>query len=93
VTQFRPFTPLRYARQDLSSVLAPPYDVLSAQDRADMLQVDSHNSVAIDFPPGREDPTAYEAVAGLLRNWVADGTLAWAAQESFTIMRMTAPAV
>jgi uncharacterized protein (DUF1015 family) len=93
VTQFRPFTPLRYARQDLSSVLAPPYDVLSAQDRADMLQAENHNSVAIDFPPGREDPTAYEAVAGLLSNWIADGTLAWAACESFTIIRMTAPAV
>jgi uncharacterized protein (DUF1015 family) len=93
VTQFRPFKPLHYVRQDLSSVLAPPYDVLSAQDRADMLVIDSHNSVAIDFPPGREDPAAYEAVAGLLSSWIADGTLAWAATESFSIMRMTAPTI
>jgi uncharacterized protein (DUF1015 family) len=93
VTQFRPFKPLRYVRQELSSVLAPPYDVLSAQDRADMLQVDEHNSVAIDFPPGREDPAAYDAVAGLLTAWIADGTLAWSSGESFTIMRMTAPSI
>jgi uncharacterized protein (DUF1015 family) len=93
VTQFRPFKPLHYVRQDLSSVLAPPYDVLSAQDRADMLAIDAHNSVAIDFPPGREDPTAYEAVAGLLSSWIADGTLSWAPTESFSIMRMTAPTV
>jgi uncharacterized protein (DUF1015 family) len=93
VTQFRPFKPLRYVRQDLSSVLAPPYDVLSAQDRADMLAVDSHNSVAIDFPPGREDPAAYEAVAGLLTSWITDGTLAWLPNDSFTILRMTAPTI
>jgi uncharacterized protein (DUF1015 family) len=93
VTQFRPFKPLHYVRQDLSSVLAPPYDVLSAQDRADLLAADSHNSVAIDFPPGREDPAAYEAVAGLLSSWTADGTLSWAATESFSVMRMTAPTV
>ncbi len=93
MTQFRPFKPLHYVRQDLSSVLAPPYDVLSAQDRTDMLAIDSHNSVAIDFPPGREDPAAYEAVAGLLSSWITDGTLAWATQDSFAIMRMTAPTV
>ncbi len=93
MTQFRPFKPLRYVRPELSSVLAPPYDVLSAQDRADMLAVDSHNSVAIDFPPGREDPAAYEAVAGLLESWIIDGTMAWSPKESFTILRMTAPTV
>ncbi len=93
MTQFRPFKPLRYVRHDLSSVLSPPYDVLSAQDRADMLAIDSHNSVAIDFPPGREDPAAYEAVAGLLSSWITDGTLAWSPNESFTILRMTAPTI
>lgn len=91
MTQFRPFKPLQYVRQDLSSVLAPPYDVLSAQDRADLLAVDSHNSVAIDFPPGREDPGAYKAVAELLSSWITDGTLSWASTESFSILRMTAP--
>ena len=91
MTQFRPFKPLRYTQPDLSGVFAPPYDVLSAADRMAMLEADPHNSVAIDFPPGREDPTAYAAVADLLTDWIADGTLAWATKDSFSIVRMTAP--
>jgi uncharacterized protein (DUF1015 family) len=93
VTQFRPFKPLHYVQHDLSTVFAPPYDVLSAADRAAMLEADPHNSVAIDFPPGREDPSAYAGVAGLLSGWVADGTLRWETEESFSIVRMTAPTV
>ena len=92
MTQFQPFRPLRYTRHDLSSVLAPPYDVLSAADRTALLTADEHNSVAVDFPPGREDPAAYEGVARLLSEWIGKGTLAWGINESFTIIRMTAPA-
>ncbi len=52
-----PFRPVVYAdRTDLSTVVAPPYDVLDAAGRQRLLQKDSANIVGIDLPhtPAKE---------------------------------------
>ena len=52
--QLRPFTAVRYAASsdggDISSKIAPPYDVLDEGPKARLLQTDPHNIVAIDLP-------------------------------------------
>ena len=64
---------------DVSSRVAPPYDVLSAQQKAAMLARDPHNIVAIDLPhtPAKElgPPAAYAAAATVFDAWLADKTL------------------
>ncbi len=65
---------------DLSSVVAPPYDVLDQADKQALLDRDAHNVVAIDLPhvpPKQLGPQeAYDQAADLLAAWLADGTLA-----------------
>jgi len=64
---------------DLSSVVAPPYDVLDADDKAALIAADAHNVVSIDLPhvPPKQlgPPEAYQGAADLLKTWLADGTL------------------
>ncbi len=78
----RPFRAIRYATSqsgDLSSRLAPPYDVLTEQDKRSMLARDPRNFVKIDLPhtpPKSAGPAeAYEASKDTLRTWLSDGTM------------------
>ncbi|MBN1491165.1 MAG: DUF1015 domain-containing protein [Phycisphaerae bacterium] len=54
MAEFQPFRAIRYntgqCGHDWSSLIAPPYDVLTADDKAALLAQSSHNVVAIDLP-------------------------------------------
>ena len=84
--RFEPFAAIRYATDDLASVIAPPYDVLSDAD-VDALEARSlHNVVRIDVPRGSED--RYDRAAKTMRGWLDEEILVVDAQLSFTIYRM-----
>ena len=84
--RFEPFAAIRYAPDDLASVIAPPYDVLSDAD-VDALEARSlHNVVRIDVPRGGED--RYDLAAKALREWLDEEILVVDPQPSFTIYRM-----
>jgi uncharacterized protein (DUF1015 family) len=53
VAQLRPFAGIRYARgpkQNLSNLIAPPYDVLDDAQKAALQAKDPHNIVTVDLP-------------------------------------------
>ena len=84
--RFEPFAAIRYATDDLASLLAPPYDVLS-EDDVDVLESRSpHNIVRIDVPRGGVD--RYELAAKTMQAWLNEGILAMDSAPSFTIYRM-----
>ncbi|MDY0341311.1 MAG: DUF1015 domain-containing protein [Coriobacteriia bacterium] len=64
---------------DLSALTAPPYDVVSPDDRAALLARDPHNVVALELPEGPLDPDApgnrYETGKATWERWFADGVL------------------
>lgn len=83
-----PFRAVTFAnRDDLSNLVAPPYDVLDAAGKQRLLAKDPANIVAIDLPhtPAKElgPPSAYQAAADAYRALLANGTLA----------RLTSPAM
>ncbi len=74
-----PFRGERYAaREKLSRLIAPPYDVIDADERARYAALDEHNIVHVMLP---EAPLAappddrYRIAAGLLASWRARGVL------------------
>jgi uncharacterized protein (DUF1015 family) len=81
VPELRPFRGLRYdpARvPDLSSVLCPPYDVISPAERQALLARDEHNAVRIELPsatPASATDADFAAAAATLGQWLDDGTL------------------
>jgi uncharacterized protein (DUF1015 family) len=71
--------PLRALRYDpattggLQDVVAPPYDVIDAGQRAELAARSPYNVVAIDLPEGGDD--RYDRAAEQLRGWQADGAV------------------
>ena len=76
----RAFKGWRFASTDLTAHVAPPYDVLSADQKAQLLAGCERNIVAVDLPqvpPKEPGPdSVYAAAAEQLAAWQADGTLA-----------------
>ncbi len=86
VPRFEPFRALRYASPDQRALVAPPYDVLSADDVATLASRSHHNIVHVDVPTGGDN--RYEHAAERLASWIDEGALVLDAAESFTIYRM-----
>jgi uncharacterized protein (DUF1015 family) len=88
---FLPFVGLRYAADRFApaDVTAPPYDVLSAEDRAALVARDGHNAVLIDLPAEEDGPDRYVEAGRRLHSWVASGTLVADPRPAFTAYRMT----
>jgi uncharacterized protein (DUF1015 family) len=91
VPRFEPFRALRYRDSSpahLEVVTAPPYDVLSETDRAELAAKHPTNIVHVDVPLESDGPARYDKAAGLLSSWIATGDLVLDDQPSFTIYRM-----
>jgi uncharacterized protein (DUF1015 family) len=87
--------PLRALHYDLSRVgglqpvAAPPYDVIDAAQRAELLGRSPYNVVAVDLPRNGADPYAH--AAEVLRGWSAEGIVVrdeapalWALTQDYT---------
>ncbi|MBA7523923.1 hypothetical protein ES705_16060 [subsurface metagenome] len=96
MAQISPFKAIRYNTQqqrDLSSVLAPPYDVID-QGRRDLLTArDQHNIVHIDLPhmppASLGPPEAYARSAQLLKDWLERKVLVTDPQPAFYYYQQT----
>ncbi len=70
--------PLRAVHYDLATagalvdLVAPPYDVIDAEQRAELVARSAHNIVEIDLPSGDEP---YEHAAELFADWQRAGVL------------------
>ncbi|MBI4508777.1 MAG: DUF1015 domain-containing protein [Deltaproteobacteria bacterium] len=62
------------AKVDVSRVLAPPYDVISEEDRGRLEARDPYNCVRLILPRGEGD-AKYGAAAKILHSWLDDGVL------------------
>jgi uncharacterized protein (DUF1015 family) len=82
--EFLPFRGLRYRRDDLAAVTAPPYDVIDADERAVLAARSPHNAVRLLLPEGD-----YDGAAAALRAWQAEGVLARDAEPAFYGYRMS----
>lgn len=86
--RFEPFRALRYSGVDLDLVLAPPYDVLSENDRRELGALHPANIVHVDVPIESDGPSRYDQAGRRLRSWVDQGVLVADDEPSFTVYRM-----
>lgn len=95
MARIRPFAAWRYASDslDISALVAPPYDVISPDQRADLLARDAHNAVALELPGGSLDPHApdnrYVAARTTWDDWRARGVLKRDAHEAIYVLEQT----
>ena len=73
----------------LADVTSPPYDVIDAEQREELLKRSPFNVAAVDLPKGEPDP--YEAAGELFEAWQMQGVLVrdpepslWAHTQTYT---------
>ena len=73
----QPFPALHYdlARVSLQDVTAPPYDVIDAEQRVELLRRSPFNVVEVDLPRGGEGEDPYAHAASTLEDWELEGIL------------------
>lgn len=80
MAEIAPLTPLRYdiarlaGSGGLASVVAPPYDVIDAAQRAELAARHPHNVVKLILPEGEGD-AKYERARELFSAWRSEGVL------------------
>jgi uncharacterized protein (DUF1015 family) len=90
-------TPLHALHYDLdrtgglAPVVAPPYDVIDAAERAALVARSAYNVVEIDLPQDPLDGDPYAHAASTLRSWREDGVVVvdpepalWALEQDYT---------
>ena len=93
--EIRAFRGWRYSVPDgdVSKFIAPPYDVLTAGDKAGLLDGDRRNIVEVDLPhvpPKEVGPEGvYAAAAAALADWKASGLMAQDADASLYAYEQT----
>jgi len=77
-----PFKAVRFNLEkvnDMRKVVAPPYDVISAEEQERLYQSDAHNIIRIELNKSRETDTAgdnrYTRAADHLERWLQEGVL------------------
>jgi len=87
-----PFRGERYAATErLSALLAPPYDVISREDRARYAARDPHNIVHLIVPEAPAGEDRYARAAAALAAWRRDGVLVADAAESVHVVAQDYP--
>jgi uncharacterized protein (DUF1015 family) len=78
MAEIQPLNALHYdlARTGgLQDVVAPPYDVIDAEQRAELLRRSPYNVVEIDLPLSPDGGDPYAHAAGTLAAWRAEGVV------------------
>ncbi len=94
VPHFEPFAGLRYDPAiPLDRVIAPPYDVVDAEERARLAGRHLANAIHVELPV--DDPRTgldrYQSAAALLARWTEEGILERDGTPAFYAYRMTVP--
>ena len=79
------------AISSLADVTAPPYDVIDAAQRADLVARSPFNVVEVDLPEGPGGVDRYEHAAQTFESWLTEGILVadreptiWALEQDYT---------
>jgi uncharacterized protein (DUF1015 family) len=94
VADIEPLRALHYDQAragDLNDLVSPPYDVIDAADRKQLLARSPHNVVEIDLPEAEGQGDPYAHAAETLNNWLQAGILKrdrepalWALSQDYT---------
>jgi uncharacterized protein (DUF1015 family) len=74
-----PFSGTRYdvdRAGNLADLVAPPWDVISEEDRARLLSGSRYNVVNLTLPEASDGSDRFESCSRLLREWLDEGVLA-----------------
>ncbi len=89
MAEIRPLHTLRYEPSvagPLQDLIAPPYDVIDAEQRAQLAARSEYNVVRIDLPEG-DGENRYERAAATMARWESDGALVREDEPALWVLR------
>lgn len=80
-----PFNAWRFSAEagDPATLLCPPYDIISEEERKAFLACNPHNIIRLELPREGEDP--YAEAGRTVKEWCEDGTLVRDADAAFYV--------
>lgn len=90
MAEIRPFRGLRFNAaaqgRDLGDYLSPPFDTITPEEQADLLDRSPYNIVRLELVSGDDgDGTRYEQVARIKRSWMEEGVFMTDAEPSMYV--------
>ena len=93
ITPFRGWRFCTESNGDVSACIAPPYDVLTGEDKQELLAQGERNIVTVDLPHvpphGAGPDDVYQAAVDTLARWAAQGVVRHEAQEAIYVYEQT----
>ena len=86
MAEIKPIKPLRYtaAAGDISTCVCPPYDIISPEQREELIKQNPYNIVRLELPDGGDK---YSSAGKTLEKWLEDGILARDEDEGIFVYR------
>ena len=89
VTAFKGFLYDTALSGPLDGVITPPYDVISAEDRARLAAMSPYNLAHLILPQGDGARSKYDAAGAAIESWIAAGVLRQDPEPCFYLLRQT----
>lgn len=83
--EVRPFQGIRYTPSELSTLVCPPYDIISEAQQAELRASHPHNAVRLELPEGGSD--RYARAAETFTGWLEHGVLQREEERAFYVYR------
>jgi len=89
VAEIKSFNGVRYAQSEISKLICPPYDIISAKEKTKLQKNSPYNMVRLELSDPSGTKNKYANAAMLFNNWQADGALITDNKPSFYIYEQT----
>ena len=67
------FKGMRFRNGDMNTLVCPPYDIISDEQRKAFIEKNEHNIIRLELPVGEN---RYKDAGETLKNWLDEGVLA-----------------
>lgn len=79
------FHGLRYQSGDLNTLVCPPYDIISEEQREEFIRKNPHNIIRLELPKGEN---RYKEAGGILKDWLSENVLAQDSKDGIYVYEM-----
>ena len=89
MAEIRPFNGIRYAKGNITSVICPPYDVISPEEKKKLQKLSAFNIVNIELSDSKGGKNKYQNAAAIFDKWLKDGALIKDSKPAFYFYEQT----
>ncbi|MCL2484951.1 MAG: DUF1015 domain-containing protein [Endomicrobia bacterium] len=75
MAEVKPFSAVRYSKENISNLICPPYDVISDEEKKRLQKLSPFNIVNIELSDAKGKKNKYANAADIFKAWLKDGVL------------------